>query len=104
MSYIRTSTFTLPRDEGNTILPGTAVYNALVPARRYVAQSIDGLIQQGMWRTTNAVGKFQFVIFTEWNTLEDVQAYANNTHIKEMEELLGTEENPLLINVYENIG
>jgi heme-degrading monooxygenase HmoA len=104
MSYIRTATFTLPRDEGSKILPGNKIYNALIPARKYVAQAIDGLIQTAVWRTTNASGSLTFVIFTEWSTLEDMQDYVNNPDIKEIENLLDTPESPLLVSVYEAIG
>jgi heme-degrading monooxygenase HmoA len=104
MSYIRTTAFSLPRDEAVKILPGNRVYNALIPARKYVTQAIDGLIQTAVWRSTNASGGINFVIFTEWSTLEDMQGYANDPDIKEIEDLLSTDESPLVINVYETIG
>lgn len=104
MAYIRTTTFSLRRDEAEVIKPGEQVYNVLVAARKFLAQSLDGLVQTALWRSTNASGRVQFVIMTEWATLEDMQEYVNNPTIQEMEKLLDNEGFPLSIWIYEAIG
>ena len=104
MAYVRTTSFRLSRDEGNKVLPGFHIYNALVPARKFIAQTIDGLVQTAVLRSTNASGDLNFVIFTEWSTLEDLQNYANHPDIVEIENFLNSEEHPIQINIYEAIG
>lgn len=104
MGFVRTLSFSMPRDEAEAIKPGNPAYTALVPGRKFVTQAQSGLIQTGLWRTTNASGVVNFVIHTEWSTIEDMQAYANHPVIKEIEQILGSDNNPVQISVYEVIG
>jgi heme-degrading monooxygenase HmoA len=104
MAFVRTVSFTMPQDEADQIRPGTRSYTALVPGRKFMAQAQSGLIQTNVWRSTNRSGMVNFVIFTEWSTLEDLNAYASVPVIKEIEQALSTESNPVQIQVYEVIG
>ena len=104
MSFVRTTSVTMPRDEAAYLLPGRQAFNTIGPGRKFIAQSISGLVQTHVWRSTNASGKVLLTIFTEWATMEDLLAYANNPTIKEMENLLTSDNNPLVINVYEVIA
>ena len=103
MAFVRTVTFTLPREDANEIRPGGPVYNSLVGGSKYIAQFAPGLIQTGMWRGVGTGGNILFTMFTEWSSLAELQVYANQTTIKEIETLLkGTA--PVTVNVYEVIG
>ncbi len=105
MSFIRTTTFALTREEAEEMKPGKLVYNALIPGRKYIAQSLDGLVQSSVWASVAPVnGKLVFTIFTEWSTLEDLQGYANQPTIKELEKQLSREAEPITVMVYEHIG
>jgi heme-degrading monooxygenase HmoA len=104
MAYVRTVSFTMSRDEAEMIKPGDHSYTTLIPARKFVAQAQSGLVQTGVWRSTNASGMVNFVIHTEWATLEDMQAYSNLPVIKEMEQILGSDGSPVQVSVYEVIG
>ncbi len=104
MAFVRTVTFSLPRDEAEMIKPGNSAYTTLVPGRKYVAQTQSGLIQTSVWRTVNPSGAVQFVIHTEWSTIEDMQAYASTPVIKEIEKILGEDNNSMQVSVYEVIG
>jgi hypothetical protein len=103
MAFVRTISFTLPREDANEIRPGNPVYNGLVGGSKYIAQFTSGLIQTGVWRSAQAGGSILFTMFTEWSSIEELQAYANQDTIKEVETLLhGT--TPVTVNVYEVIG
>lgn len=104
MAFIRTSTVALTREEAEEFKPGKLVYNALIPARKFIAQTCNGLIQTAVWRTTNTTGRIILTIFTEWATMEDLHAYANQPTIKELERQLASETEPVNVVVYENIG
>lgn len=104
MAYVRTVSFTMSRDEADQIRPGTRAYTALVPGRKFMAQAQSGLIQTGVWRSTNSSGTVSFIIHTEWSTVEDMQAYANLPIIKQMEQALSSDDNQVQISVYEVIG
>lgn len=104
MSFIRTTTFAMTREEAEEMRPGKLVYNALVAGRKYVSQSMNGLIQTSVWRTINPSGKIVFTIFSEWSTLADLQAYAAQPTIRELESQLATETDPLTVIVYESVG
>lgn len=104
MSFIRTTTFAMTREEAEEMKPGKLVYNALIPGRKFIAQMTNGLVQTSVWRSINPTGKVVFTIFTEWSTLEDLQSYATQPTIKELEAQLSTETDPLTIMVYESIG
>lgn len=104
MAYVRTVSFSMPHDEADQITPGTRSYTALVPGRKFMAQAQSGLIQTGVWRTTNSSGMVNFVIHTEWSTVEDMQAYANLPIIKELEQALSSDNNQVQVSVYEVIG
>lgn len=104
MGFVRTFSFSMPRDEADLISPGQQAYTALVGGRKFVTQAQDGLIETSVWRSTNSSGMVNFVIYTEWNSIENMQAYVNLPIIKEMEEILGSDNNPVQINVYEAIG
>jgi len=104
MAYVRTTTFTLTKDEANELIPGSDAYNAIVGARKYLAQSMQGLIQSNVWQSSISGGRVKFVVFNEWNTLEDLQTYADHPAIKQMEELLNSDTEPLNVAVYEVVG
>ncbi|HEX2913931.1 MAG TPA: hypothetical protein VH186_24215 [Chloroflexia bacterium] len=104
MSFIRTTTFALTRDDAEEIRPGKLVYSALIPGRKFIAQGLNGLVQTAVWRSVNASGKVVFTIFTEWSTMADLQAYANQPTVHELETQLAAEADPLTVMVYENMG
>jgi hypothetical protein len=106
MSFIRTTTFTLTKEEAEELRPGKLVYNALIPGRKYVAQALDGLIQTAVWKSVSPDinSKWTFTIFTECSTLEDLQAYTNQPTIRTLEEQIAKGGDPLSIQVYEHIG
>lgn len=103
MAFVRTLTFTLPRDDADTIRPGNPVYNGLVGGAKYIAQFAPGLIQTGVWRSAVASGNIMFTMFTEWSSLEELQTYASQATIREIESLLKN-TTPVTVNVYEVIG
>lgn len=104
MSYVRMVTFSLTREEATLLNPGSHAYNALVGGRKYIAQAMPGLVQTAVLRSTNVSGRVNFVITSEWGSLEDLQAYSNNPVIKELEEVLGKENDSLTVSVYEFLG
>jgi heme-degrading monooxygenase HmoA len=104
MAYVRTVTFTLSKDEANELVPGSDAYNAIVGARKYLAQSMQGLIQSNVWQSAITGGRVRFVVFNEWNSLEDLQNYADHPAIKKLEELLNSDVDPLNVAVYEVVG
>ncbi len=105
MSFVRAVSFTLSKDEAAELAPGTHPYTALISGRKYVAQALPGLVQTSVWRNLNASGtKVNFTIFSEWSTLEDMQIYANNVIIKELETILDTDSDPVTVQVYEVLG
>ncbi len=104
MAYVRTVTFTLSKDEATELVPGSDAYNAIVGARKYLSQSMQGLIQSNVWQSTIIGGRVRFVVFNEWNSMEDLQNYADHPAIKKLEELLNSDVEPLNIAVYEVVG
>ena len=104
MAFIRTTTIAMSREEADEIRPGKLVYSALIGGRKFICQTLNGLISTAVWRSVNPQGKVVFTIFTEWSTMEDLQAYARQPTIRELEEQLATEADPLTVMVYENIG
>ncbi len=104
MAFIRTTTIAMSREEAEEIRPGKLVYSALIGGRKFICQTLNGLISTAVWRSVNPQGKVVFTIFTEWSTMEDLQAYARQPTIRELEEQLATKEDPLTVMVYENIG
>ena len=104
MSFVRTTTFTLTREEAEELRPGKLVYNALVGGRKFIAQGMNGLVQTEVWRSVNASGGVVFTIMTAWNTLDDMRAYAEQPTIRELEAQLSTEVEPIKVMVYEAIG
>jgi len=104
MGFVRTFSFSMPRDEADAITPGNEAYTALVGGRKFVTQAQSGLVETSVWRSTNSSGMVNFVIYTEWSSIEDMQSYVNLPVIKEMEEILGSDNSPVQINVYEAIG
>jgi heme-degrading monooxygenase HmoA len=104
MAFIRTTTFAMTREDAEELRPGKLVYSAIVGGRKFICQTLNGLIATGVWRSVNPSGKVVFTIFTEWSTMDDLQAYARQPTIRELEEQLATETEPLTVMVYENIG
>jgi heme-degrading monooxygenase HmoA len=106
MSFIRTTTFTMSREDAEEIRPGKLVYSALIVGRKFIAQNTDGLVQTYVLKgVTPYNGRILFTIYSEWSTMEDLQAYATQPTIKELEEQLAKEiGEPLQVTVYENIG
>lgn len=106
MSFVRTTTFAMTREDSEELRQGKLVYNALVVGRKFICQSIDGLVQTYLLRQSNLVdGKVVFTIYSEWSTMEDLQNYATQPTIKELEESLAKElGQPLEVTVYENLG
>jgi hypothetical protein len=105
MSFIRTASFTLTREEAEEMIPGKLVYNALVPGRKYIAQSMDGMVQTAVWKSVSSSGgKLIYTFFTECSTLEDLQTYVNNPTIRKLESELAKGGEPLNVMVYEHIG
>ncbi len=105
MSFIRNTTFTLSQANAEELKPGKLVYDALVPGRKFIAQSMEGLIQSNLWiAIPPRNGLVTFTIFSEWSTLEDLQAYANQPTIKALEQQLAAEGEALNVIIYENLG
>ncbi len=104
MSFVRTFTFNLPREEANILTPGNNAYTALVPGRKFVAQAQSGLVSTNVWRSLNSAGSINFVIYTEWSTIEDLTAYVNQPTIREIEQILASDNNSVQVAVYEMIG
>ncbi len=104
MSFVRTFSFSMPREEADIIKPGHNAYTALIPGRKFVAQAQSGLVSTNVWRTINSSGTINFVIYTEWSTMEDLQAYTNVPVIKQMEQILASDNSTVQIAVYEMIG
>ncbi len=104
MAFIRTTTVSMSREDAEELKPGKLVYNALIGGRKYISQAMNGLIQTAVWRSVNASGKVVFTIFTEWSTMEDLQTYAKQPTIRELEAQLSTEAEPITVMVYEAIG
>ena len=104
MAFIRTTTFALTREEADEFRPGKLVYSAVIGGRKFICQTLNGLISTAVWRSVNPAGKVVITIFTEWSTMEDLQAYARQPTIRELEDQLATETEPLTVMVYENIG
>ena len=104
MAFIRTTTFAVTREEAEEIVPGKLVYNALVGGRKFICQTLNGLISTAVWRSINPSGQVIFTIYTEWSTMSDLQAYASQPTIRELEAQLSTETEPLTVMVYENVG
>jgi heme-degrading monooxygenase HmoA len=104
MAFIRTTTVAMSREDAEEIKPGKPVYSALIGGRKFLSQTMNGLISTAVWRSVNPHGKVVFTLFTEWSTMEDLQAYARQPIIRELEDQLATAEDPLTVMVYENIG
>ena len=104
MAFVRTTTFSMTREEAEEMRPGKLVYNALISGRKFISQSMNGLVQTEVWRSINASGRVVFTIMTQWATLDDMRAYAEQPTIRELEAQLSTEAEPISVMVYEAIG
>ncbi len=104
MAFVRTTSFTLSREEAEELRPGKLVYNALVGGRKFIAQGMNGLVMTEVWRSVNSSGRVIFNIMSQWATMEDLRAYAQQPTIKELEAQLSTEAEPVTVMVYETIG
>ncbi|NWJ45909.1 MAG: hypothetical protein HXX08_08525 [Chloroflexi bacterium] len=104
MSYMRLVSFSLPKEEADAIVPGSTAFNALVAGRKFVTQALNGLVSSHVWRSSGATGAVDFVISSEWNSLEDMQGYSNNPNIIKLEDTLSENNESFSISIYELLG
>jgi heme-degrading monooxygenase HmoA len=104
MAYVRVVSFSLPREEADSIAPGSDAYNALVSGRKFLAQGINGLIQTAVWRSNNPTGRVAFMIMSEWSDLDDLNYYANHPTIQKLENVISTGNDTFAVQVFEMLG
>src|SRR5690242_16987169 len=77
MPYVRTLTFTVPPDRVDELSPGHNLYLAAVFGTQIAAQNTQGYQKGGVWMQRQTEGSTLVFMFSQWDELDSMEAYAN---------------------------
>lgn len=106
MAFVRTITYTFPYANILELQPGTDLWLRLVSAHKLIAQESLGMLDTSVWITQNPDnGDASVVSVTEWDSLDDMQAFATDPDVQMHEsEITKLTTGAPVVQVYEMIG
>ncbi len=107
MAYVRTVTYTFPYARITDVLEsGTDIWMRLVPANKLLAQESSGMLDTGVWVTQEREGTLRVVSYTEWYSLEELNAFGSDPDVRHHEAAISeaTVDGKPEITVYETMG
>jgi len=106
MGFVRTITYTFPPERVVDLQKGTDLYLRLVAANKTICQNSPGLLDTGVWITQGDDGNIRVVSYSEWDSIEDMQAFAGNAYTVRQEQIIAqaASVSPPHVDTYEIMG
>ena len=104
MPYVRTLTFTVPPDRVEELSPGHNLYLAAVFGTQIAAQNTQGYQKGGVWMQRQTEGSTLVFMFSQWDELDSMEAYANIPMLLDFVKDVSTYLSPVNLEIYEVLG
>lgn len=105
MAYVRTISYTFPYERIEEFRPGSDLMLRLVSAHKLLCQESPGLLDTGVWMTQEPAGSIRVVSYTEWYSLEDIQAFATDPDVEHQEATITkVAASAPTVEIYQTIG
>jgi hypothetical protein len=104
MAFVRTLTFTVPKERVHELEPGHNLYLASVHGIKIAATNTEGYHRGGVWMQRQPDGAVKVTMYSQWYELENIDAYANIPMVQDFERDVSTYLSKPIIEVYEVMG
>jgi antibiotic biosynthesis monooxygenase (ABM) superfamily enzyme len=101
MAYVRTLAFTVPAERTQELSPGHNLYLAAVHGTQIAAQNVEGYHKGGVWMQRQAEGSIKVIMFSQFNELDNLEAYANVPMVRDFESDVSKHLSPVVVEIYE---
>lgn len=104
MPYVRTISFTVPPERAEELSPGHNLYLAAVFGTQIAAQNTQGYQKGGVWMQRQTEGSTLVFMFSQWDELDSMEAYANVPMLLDFIKDVSTYLSPVKLETYEVLG
>jgi|GEM_PF-812553 heme-degrading monooxygenase HmoA len=106
MGFVRTVTYTFGPEKIVDLQKGSELYLRLVAANKAICQNSPGLLDTGVWISQEDDGNIRVLSYSEWDSIEDMQAFATNPLTVRQERIISQAATaaPPQVHTYEILG
>lgn len=106
MGFVRTVNYTFGPEWVVELQRGSDLYLRLVAAHKSFCQNSAGLLDAGVWITQETGGNIRVLSYSEWDSIENMAAFAEDPYITRQERIIGQAASvvPPRVDTYEVIG
>jgi heme-degrading monooxygenase HmoA len=106
VGFVRTITYTFGPERITELQKGRELFLRLVAANKSICQNSPGLLDTGVWISQEDDGNIHVLSYSEWDSIEDLEAFAGSPVTRRQERIIGQAATaaPPRVHTYEIMG